>query len=63
MVGQTLPVTADRFCERYAPAVCRFAAMVARSPLEAEDIAQEALLRAVRGLEGVGTLRSPLVVR
>jgi len=50
LVGQTLPVTADRFCEQYAPAVCRFAAMAARSPLEAEDIAQEALLRAVRGL-------------
>ena len=50
LVGQTLPVTAARFCELYAPAVCRFAAMAARTPPEADDIAQEALLRAVRGL-------------
>ncbi len=60
MVGQTLPVTADRFCERYAPAVCRFAAMAARSPLEADDIAQEALLRAVRGLDGFDPLRGEI---
>jgi hypothetical protein len=25
--GHTLPVTAEQFCEQYAPAVCRFAAM------------------------------------
>ena len=50
LVDQTLPVTAARFCELYAPAVCRFAAMAARTPSEADDIAQEALLRAVRGL-------------
>src|SRR3977135_4749525 len=49
-VGQTLAVTAEQFCDRYAPAVCRFAAMAARTPSEADDIAQEALLRAVRGL-------------
>ena len=50
LVGQTLPMTAARFCELYAPAVCRFAAMAARTSTEADDIAQEALVRAVRGL-------------
>ena len=51
VVHHTLPVTADRFCELYAPAVCRFAAMAARSNDEADDVAQEALLKAVRGLD------------
>ena len=49
-VGQTLAVTAEQLCRQYAPAVCRFAAMAARTPSEADDIAQDALLRAVRGL-------------
>ncbi len=57
LVGQTQPVTAERFCELYAPAVCRFAAMVARSSSEADDIAQEALLRAVRRLDRFDPLR------
>jgi RNA polymerase sigma factor (sigma-70 family) len=56
-VGHTLPVTAERFCELYAPAVCRFAAMAARSSSEADDIAQEALLRAVRRLDRFDPLR------
>src|SRR5712671_6665770 len=49
-VGQTLAVTAEQLCRQYGPAVCRFAAMAARTPSEADDIAQDALLRAVRGL-------------
>src|SRR5258706_8692431 len=57
VVGDTLPVTAERFCELYAPAVCRFAAMAARSASEADDIAQEALLRAVRRLDTFDPLR------
>jgi RNA polymerase sigma-70 factor (ECF subfamily) len=57
LVGHTLPVTAERFCELYAPAVCRFAAMTASSPSEADDIAQEALLRAVRRLDTFDPLR------
>ena len=56
-VGHTLRVTAERFCELYAPAVCRFAAMAARSSSEADDIAQEALLRAVRRLDRFDPLR------
>lgn len=60
LVGQTLPVTAARFCEQYAVAVCRFAAMAARTPSEADDIAQEALLRAVRGLSSFDTRRGSI---
>jgi RNA polymerase sigma factor (sigma-70 family) len=51
LLGDTLPVTAEQFCEQYAPAVCRFAAMAAKSSSEAEDIAQEAILHAVRRLD------------
>jgi RNA polymerase sigma-70 factor (ECF subfamily) len=40
----------EELCERYAPSVCRFAAMAAGSAPDAEDLAQEALLRAVRSL-------------
>ena len=59
-VGQTFAVTAEQFCDRYAPAVCRFAAMAARTPSEADDIAQEALLRAVRGLSSFDAGRGSL---
>jgi RNA polymerase sigma-70 factor, ECF subfamily len=43
-------LTAEELCRRYAPSVCRFAAMIARSSPDADDLAQDALLRAVRGL-------------
>ena len=44
------PVTADELCQLYAPLVCRFASLMAPTPHDAEDLAQESLLRAVRGL-------------
>jgi RNA polymerase sigma-70 factor (ECF subfamily) len=44
------PVTAEDLCRTYAASVCRFAAMVSPSPADAEDLAQEALMRAVRSL-------------
>src|SRR3977135_873812 len=59
-VGQTHAVTAEPFCDRYAPAVCRFAAMAARTPSEADDVAQEALLRAVRGLSSFDARRGSI---
>lgn len=43
-------LTAEELCRRYAPSVCRFAAMIARSSPDADDLAQEALLRAVRAV-------------
>ena len=44
----------------YAPSVCRFAAMTARSAADADDLAQEALLRAVRSLHSFDPARGPL---
>ncbi len=43
-------LTAELLCAGYARQVYRFAAMVARSDADAEDLAQEALLRAIRNL-------------
>jgi RNA polymerase sigma-70 factor (ECF subfamily) len=43
-------LTAEELCRRYAPSVCRFAAMVAGDASDADDLAQDALLRAVRAV-------------
>jgi RNA polymerase sigma-70 factor, ECF subfamily len=50
--GHSLPVTlnAEELCRLYAPSVCRFAALVAPSANDADDLAQDALLRAVRAV-------------
>lgn len=44
------PVTAEELCRTYAGSVTRFAAIVSPNPADAEDLAQDALLRAVRSL-------------
>jgi len=44
-------LTADRLAEEHAPVVYRFCAMVCRDAHDAEDLAQEALLRAMRSLD------------
>ena len=51
--GQTQPVTltAEELCRRYSASVCRFAALVASNTGEAEDLAQDALLRAIRAID------------
>jgi RNA polymerase sigma factor (sigma-70 family) len=43
-------LTAEELCRVYAPRVCRFAAVIAGSSHDADDLAQEALLRAVRAV-------------
>ncbi len=43
-------LTAEQLCHLYAADVCRFAALMTRNPDDAEDLAQDALLRAIRGL-------------
>jgi RNA polymerase sigma factor (sigma-70 family) len=45
------PLTPETLCARYAERVYRFAAMVGRGSAEAEDVAQEALERAIRKLD------------
>jgi RNA polymerase sigma-70 factor (ECF subfamily) len=54
------PITAEELCRLYAPDVCRFAAMMARTSADADDLAQEALLRAVRGLATYDPVRGSL---
>ena len=49
-LGTHEALTAETLCARYAERVYRFAAMVARQDIEAEDIAQEALERSIRKL-------------
>src|SRR2546429_3341783 len=51
--GQTQPVTltAEELCRRYSASVCRFAAIVASNTGEAEDLAQDALLRAIWAID------------
>ncbi|MBJ7609317.1 MAG: sigma-70 family RNA polymerase sigma factor [Candidatus Dormibacteraeota bacterium] len=44
------PLTPERFASEYAGRVHRFAAMVMRNGQDSEDLAQEALLKAIRGL-------------
>ena len=43
-------LTAEKLCRRYGPSVCRFATLVAGTSVDADDLAQEALLRAVRAV-------------
>jgi RNA polymerase sigma-70 factor (ECF subfamily) len=47
---EVAPISPEDFCQRYAAQVSRFAAFVAQ-PSEAEDIAQDALIKALRNLE------------
>lgn len=48
--ANTRALTAQELWDRYGEKVCRFASLVASSDAEAEDIAQESLLRAMRAL-------------
>jgi RNA polymerase sigma-70 factor (ECF subfamily) len=53
-------ITPDELCERYAQSVCRFAALAAGSSSDADDLAQEALLRAVRSLRSYDASRGSM---
>jgi RNA polymerase sigma factor (sigma-70 family) len=48
--GDDRLLTAEVLCARYAHRVYRFAAMVAAGDVEAEDLAQDAMVRAIRNL-------------
>src|SRR5690348_16428131 len=53
-------LTAEEVCRVYAPDVCRFASLMSSSPADAEDVAQDALLRAVRSLGRFVPSRGPI---
>jgi len=50
-VADAGPADAQELCERYAHRIYRFAAMVARGDVEAEDLAHDALIKAIRRLD------------
>jgi RNA polymerase sigma-70 factor (ECF subfamily) len=53
-------VTPEELCRRHADRVYRFATMVADDKNQADDLAQEALERAIRGLDGFEQARGTL---
>jgi RNA polymerase sigma-70 factor (ECF subfamily) len=48
---------ADELCDRYADRVYRFAAMLCSKPADAEDLAHDAMIRAIRGLPAMDPTR------
>lgn len=49
-ISDAAPADAEELCERYAGRIYRFAAMVARGDVEAEDLAHDSLIKAIRRL-------------
>jgi RNA polymerase sigma factor (sigma-70 family) len=49
--SEPMRLSAEEVCRTYSAMVCRFAAMAAGSDLDADDLAQDALLKAVRNLD------------
>ena len=50
-VAASTPLTAEALCQTYAERVYKFAQLVSGSSNDAEDLAQDALERAIRGLK------------
>ena len=55
--NMTRPTTADELCQLHAPMVCRFADVATHNAADAEHLAQEALLQAVRSLSSYDSAR------
>lgn len=49
--GAPMPLTAEALCETYAGRVYKFAQLISSDSANAEDLAQDALERAIRGLK------------
>jgi RNA polymerase sigma-70 factor (ECF subfamily) len=58
--ASSVPMTADSLCLLYAARVARFAALMCSDRADAEDLAQEALYRAVRGLRTYDQAKGPV---
>lgn len=54
---QTRTMRAEDFCTAYSERVFRFASMVSRGEVDAEDLAQDALERAIRALDSFDPVR------
>jgi RNA polymerase sigma-70 factor (ECF subfamily) len=53
-------ITPEELCGRYAERVFRFAAMISRGEVEAEDLAQDALERAIRRINSFNPARGSI---
>ena len=53
-------ITADALCEQYAGRVFKFALLISEDSISAEDLAQDALERAIKGLRTVDPSRGPM---
>jgi RNA polymerase sigma factor (sigma-70 family) len=60
MVVATTPLTADGLCQMYAGRVYKFAQLIAADSADAEDLAQDALERAIRGLQTFDPLKGEI---
>jgi RNA polymerase sigma-70 factor, ECF subfamily len=56
----TAPLTADGLCEMYAGRVYKFAQLISSDSSNAEDLAQDALERAIRGLKTFDPLKGEI---
>lgn len=56
-VSEVGPADAQELCDRFAPSVYRFAAMLARQDVEAEDLAHGTLIKAIRSLRQYDSAR------
>lgn len=52
--------TPDRLCSEFAPAVSRFSSLLARDAADAEDLAQEVLVKAIRALPDFSPARGSM---
>ncbi len=59
-IAPTAPLTADAFCQTYAGRVYKFAHLVSTDSTDAEDLAQDALERALRGLNTFNPARGEI---
>jgi RNA polymerase sigma factor (sigma-70 family) len=50
-LASPIPLTADALCQTYTARVYKFAQLVSKDSADAEDLAQDALERAIRGLK------------
>lgn len=59
-IAGTAPLTADSLCQTYAGRVYKFAQLVSSDSADAEDLAQDALERALRGLNTFNPARGEI---
>lgn len=59
-IARTTPLTADALCQTYAGRVYKFAQLISSDSSDAEDLAQDALERALKGLHSFNPARGEI---